>query len=266
MRVQRPVRPVLGLVTLVLAPAAFGFGFPYLVDTWGNAIVATDTTEAGRALTPPSPGHPVYFLGRSLGTRLGSIGGDDEPGEAKFDAFVARVLAKQGYLPAEPGVHDPTMFLVVQWGYLTPETENLQWFLGYHPSQDIGRSGFPGIIGPELRWTNFRSRTVEAILYTARIPIYGIIITAFEYGSARTPHPVVYWQTRIGLPANGKSMAQALPAIVAAAGPEIGRTSDKSALVSTDGAREGEVQFGELKVIGLVPDLALPEKPVDRRK
>lgn len=75
------------------------------------------------------------------------------------------------------------------------------------------------------------SREIETILDHAAQPIYGIIVTACEYKSASTPNPITYWQTRIGLPANGKSMIQALPTMVIAAGATIGRETDSPVLL-----------------------------------
>jgi hypothetical protein len=145
-------------------------------------------------LTPPSAGNPVYHLGQSLGERLGTIPGDELPDKKQMNGIVTLILEKQGYLGARPGVNDPTLYMVVQWGYLRPSTGGMKWFLGYNPADDIAANG-------AFHLSAFRSRETETILRTMNAPIYGIIITAFEFESARTPDPVVYWQTRIGLPA-----------------------------------------------------------------
>lgn len=241
-------------------PHATWAGFSLFSNSWGDVIVATDATPAGKDLTPPSPAKPVYYRGLSLGCRLGSIAGDQLPDVGALNAFVAKVLAKQGYLAARPGVHDPSLFLVVQWGYLRPGSGDLLWFLGYNPSQDIAAPVFPGQFGPEVWRRSFRSRTIETILGTVSEPIYGIIVTAFEFKSANTRQPVIYWQTRIGLPANAKSMAEALPAMLVAAGPTIGRPSDSPVLRDVDEARRGHVDLGKLKIIGY-EDLASPGEP-----
>jgi len=229
-------------------------GFSLFHNVWGDAIVSTDTTPEGHALTPPTREQPVYYLGRSLGCKLGSIGGDEIPTEREMTAIVAKILAKQGYLGAKSGVHEPALYLVVQWGYLEPRNGDLMWFLGYDPKQDIAAPSFPGKLGPEVFLRNFRSRTIEAILDNASDAIYGIIITAFEYKSANTPSPVIYWQTRIGLPANGKSMTQALPTMLVAAGSAIGRESQSPVLVDADTARAGAVKLGELKILDVIDD------------
>lgn len=247
-------------------PRAWSAGFSLFSSFWGDAVVVTDMTEEGRALTRPMPGKPVYYLGRSLGCKLGSIPGDQQPDERELSRYVAKVLAQQGYLGATPGTHEPTLFLVLQWGYLQPGSGDLLWFLGYNPEQDIGAPAFPGMLGPEVFRRNFRSRTIETVLESASEPIYGIIVTAFDYKSANTPEPIIYWQTRIGLPANGKSMAQALPTMILAGASTIGRETDSPVLRNTDEVREGRVELGERRVLGVVGEDASLEKNPDPAK
>lgn len=240
----------LGL-SLPLAPAA---GFNLFSPSWGDVIVATDATVEGRALTPPTVANPVYYLGKSLGCKFGSLRGDQLPEVEEMNRFVARVLAKQGYLGATRGVHEPSLYLIVQWGYLEPRSGDLLWFLGYDANQDIAAPVFPGQLGAEVWRRGFRSHAITTILEDAGSPIYGIIITAFEYESASTTKPIIYWQTRIGLPARGKTMAEALPAMVLAAGPSIGREAKSPVLIDVDDARQGRVELGELKVRGVVEE------------
>ncbi len=251
---MRPLRPAWPLLLFALAfgaaaPVARSGKFVLFKNIWGDVIVSTDTTAAGKALTPPTPQQPAYYRGMSLGRRLGSIAGDEEPDVHELNRMVAAVLAKQGYLDARTGSHEPTLFLILQWGYLKPGSDDLLWFLGYDPAQDIGAPVMEGIIGPEVFRRGMRSRAIETILDDAQDAIYGIIVTAFEFKSANTSQPVAYWQTRIGLSANGKSMAAALPVMVVAAGPVIGRPSDQPVLVDADSSREGIVKLGELKVL-----------------
>ncbi len=254
---MKPLLSVVAFTFAVLAPSlpsASAARFSLFSQTWGDVIVATDTTKEGRGLTPPSPGKPVYYLGQTLGAKLGSIPGDRLPDDKEMSRFVAGVLAKQGYVGANPGVHQPTLYLVLQWGYLEPSSGELMWFLGYDVSKDIGAPAVPGMLGAEVWRRGFRSRTTSTILDYAGTPIYGIIITAFDYESADTPEPVIYWQTRIGLPANGKSMAEALPAMAVAAGPAIGRESESPMLLDVDDARQGRVELGELEFRGVVEE------------
>lgn len=244
--------PAIGLLyALAFLGSAAGRGAEFLLfkSVWGDAIIATDTTAAGRALTPPTREQPVYYLGLTLGRKLGSIPGDQEPDLKQLSAFTARILAQQGYLGAKPGVHEPSLFLVLQWGYLQPGTQDLRWFLGYNPEHDIAAPATINMLGPEVFRRGMRSREIDTILEDAQRPLYGIIITAFDFKTARTDQPVTLWQTRIGLPSHGKTMTQALPTMLVAAGPAIGRPADKPVFVDADNARSGTVTFGELRFL-----------------
>ncbi len=269
---MRSLKPDVALVVVAALavglglPRASAAGFHLFRQTWGDVITVTDMTAEGRALTRPTPEQPVYYRGHSLGCKLGSIPGERLPEVEELCEFVAKILAKQGYLGARPGVHEPTLFLVLQWGYLEPASGDLLWFLGYDANQDIAAPSFPGMLGPEVWRRDFRSPTIERILDYAGGPIYGIIVTAFEFQSASTPRPIIYWQTRIALPANGKSMAQALPTMALAGGPTIGRETKSPVLNSADNVNKGHVELGELKVIGYEDEPAPPSKASGAKK
>ncbi|HVT72405.1 MAG TPA: hypothetical protein VHD61_04660 [Lacunisphaera sp.] len=249
--------------------AAFGFAPPALASefmafsrTWGNAIVVTDMTPEGRALPHPSPGRPVYYRGLSLGCKLGWVPGDLIPDEKKLGQYVAKILARQGYLYAVPGQHEPSIFLVLQWGYLQPNWANLSymtWFVGYQQQMDVAAPASVGLLGLDVLRRDFRSDEVETMLDTLKDPAYGVIVTAFDFQTAKTDHPTAYWQTRICLPAVGKTMAAALPTMIAAAGPQFGRETPMAVLRDADGAREGHVDLGELRVVGY-EDPTLPPR------
>jgi hypothetical protein len=254
---MRSLKFALALVLGIFGPGLSGVrasGFGLFRNLWGDVVVSTDTTRAGHALTPPTIEKPIYYLGKSLGCRLGSIQGDRLPDARKMTRLVVKILAKQGYLGATPGVHEPTLYLVVQWGYLEPWSGELLWFLGYDANKDIASPTFPGMLGAEVFRRDSRSLETQTILDDAGGAIYGIIVTAFEYKSSSTPNPIIYWQTRIGLPANGKSMEEALPTMLLAANTAIGHENESPVLRDADDLREGRAELGEFKVLGVVDD------------
>jgi hypothetical protein len=225
---------------------------------WGDSVVTTDMTPEGRKLTPPTPEHPVYYLGTSLGARFDTIPGDRLPDVKQMNLLVARVLAKQGYLYASPGVHDPSLFLVLQWAHLKSVP---LWFLGYNPKYDhpIHPHEVNVILDIAGLSANFKPTLQPA-------PAYAIVITAFDFKSARAKHPIVCWQTRIALPAIGKSMASALPPMIIAAGPAIGRESNLPFMGDADAVRQGRVTLGELQVLGHEDELAPTDKSAEPKR
>jgi len=231
-----------------------GSEFVLFRNTWGDVLVATDTTLAGRDLPEVSKERPVYYKGLSLGSRLGTVPGDLEPPIKELSTFAGQILAKEGYLPAQPGKQEPDLLLILQWGHLDPRYVDIAWFLGYRPELDVAASHQIGFIGAEAFLSNFRSPEVEMIMNDARHPVYGIMITAFDFKTARTSKPTILWQTRIGLPTHGKSMARAMPVMLTAAGPMIGRPSAKPTLRDTEPARTGKVNLGDIKFIDSFED------------
>ena len=234
----------------ICLPRATCAEFTLFKRMWGDVIVTTDMTEEGRKLTPPTTGSPVYYMGSSLGCRYGSTVGDRLPDVKKMNLFVAEILAKHGYLYAQPGVHEPSLFLLLQWEYLEPGRDDLIWFLGYDADNDIAAPAAVGMLGMEIFRRNSRSREIETILTNMNEPNYGIIITAFKYNAAMTGKPVAYWQTRISLTADAKTMDQALPTMVVAAGPGIGRESKSPQLMNANTATNGHVELGDIEIVG----------------
>ena len=86
----------------------------------------TDFTPEGARLPPASTEHPVYYVGVSMGYRDlgGYIAGDKLPSKETMYAWIAKALAKQGYLPANVD-HPPTQAVVFAWGSLY-----VRWFSG----------------------------------------------------------------------------------------------------------------------------------------
>lgn len=258
-RTPDPTRVTLFLVLLapvlllLAAPEARAGRLVLIERTWGDCVVVAEMTDVGRALRVPSPEEPVYFLGRVYGCRLGSMVGDRLPDSKEMGPSVARILARQGYRAAQPGMHEPELFLALQWGgRISPRSREALWFLGYDRRDDIATPAFPGQLGPEIYRRQARSREIETILNYAEEGIYGIIISAFEYKSALTPQPVILWQTRVGLPANVEGMTDALTTMAHVAGPLIGRETTKPTLRTADDRYT--TKLGKLEVIGFEND------------
>ena len=74
-----------------------------------EVIVDTDIMPEGAKLPAVSMEHPVYYVGVSMGYRDlgGIIAGDKLPSKGTMYDWIAKALAKQGYLPADD-THPPT--------------------------------------------------------------------------------------------------------------------------------------------------------------
>lgn len=239
------------------APIAMAFSLFPKAD--GEVLVVTDLTEEGRKRPDVTPEAPVYYLGMTLGARLGSIGGDKEPDQREVERFVTRLLAKRGFKGARGTTHPPTLFIVIQWGYMRPNRDSL-WFLGYNARDDIAAPSLINMLGAEVLLRNMRSREIETILMMAQEDLYGIIITAFDHDSAKTQRPVALWQTRIALPAARSYMQEALPKMLVLAADQIGRETAKPVFHDPSEPRNPSSTFGELQVLGWEHVLESPKK------
>ena len=84
-----------------------------------QVIGVSDTTPAGLLRRPASPANPIYYQAVSAGYREfgGIIAGEKIPPKDEVMKTIAKVLAKQGYLPGT-NEHPPALILIWTWGTL----------------------------------------------------------------------------------------------------------------------------------------------------
>ena len=87
-----------------------------------EVIAVTDMTPLGALRRPVTPANPVYYQAVSAGYRDlgGIIAGDKIPPKEDVMKTIAKVLAKQGYLPAT-NEHPPTLIVIWVWGTMYTE-------------------------------------------------------------------------------------------------------------------------------------------------
>ena len=80
--------------------------------------VITEFTAAGKKLPPVSPAQPAYFIAQSSGYRaLGDAPGNERTLPAdQIEKLLVRALATNGYRPADPPAHPPTLVIFYTWG------------------------------------------------------------------------------------------------------------------------------------------------------
>ena len=83
-----------------------------------DLTVITEMTEEGKKRPPVSPDKPAYFQAFSggyhiLGARTGS---ERTVPEAELTKLLTRSLATNGYLPASPPAHPPSLIVMYTWG------------------------------------------------------------------------------------------------------------------------------------------------------
>jgi len=144
------------------------------------------TTAAGAKARQPGPGNPIPYLAYDGGfIEVGDvIAGVKAPGAAEMSAAFRAVVEDKGYVPATALI-PPAVVFVYHWGY--------------------GRSG------PKGDLENSRTRTNSFV-----------IISAYDFGDLARNQRTLLW--RVGLhSADPAPVTTALPALIGAAGPFLGR-------------------------------------------
>jgi hypothetical protein len=225
-------------------------GFPgFFGQTTPDVLTVTDVTEAGRSWPLPEPGKPVFYEAISFGSRnFPGLPGDVKPNPRAMADLIRKTLAEQGFLPAkEKGV--AKIFLSIGWGFSRANFGSLG-FLGGDKLDliwELGNSQFAS--GPP-RW--MRSITAEKVIGAANSNLYIASIQAFDLEKLDAGEQVLLWHTRIACEARGLMMADAIPTMIVAAGPFIGRETKKPVWRYAAEIKKDHVDFGELKTIELI--------------
>jgi hypothetical protein len=249
------------LAALLTTPLLHANGFLGFFETSApDVLTVTDMTDEGRKWPLPEPGKPVLYEAISFGSRnFPGLPGDTAPNPRVMTAFIVKTLAEQGYEQAkEKGV--AKVFLSICWGYssanlgvlgfLGGDKLGLMWEL-----QRYERNLSPNV---RLRWT--RSLTAEKVMDTAQGDLYIASIRAFDLEKLDTGTEVLLWSTRIACSSRGFDMADTIPTMITAAGPFIGRETQKPVWRNTTDLRKVRIEFGELKIL----EFMQPSSPTDK--
>jgi hypothetical protein len=254
------------LGTGAIAPHLYGGGLFDFIFSKNDlqTITVTDVTPAGKTLPQPSPAHPLYYAGISAGYRdLGGMKAGEKPiAREQVNQLILKALAKQGYLPVTPDRH-PDVFLVWSWGTLNKEMPFGPWALSvstplnhYQLLRFLGGEKL-GMISahpdpfPELSLATglFRSSEEDNLADAAMDDLYIAVVSAYTVDAAKPGKPVLLWNTRIGCPARGSYLPEALPAMIAIATPYIGRDTPKPVWIHATEKFRPEIKLGDPRVV-----------------
>lgn len=235
---------------LALSSAALSAASPFTLFSRPSrdVFIVTDVTPDGRKVEPPTRQQPVYCEAMSFGCDFGSMPGDKLPDSAELLKVIVKILADQGY-QGNNDTHPPTLLLTFQWGYRKGGIGNNLAYLGGEKLDLMWETENNSWINSNVLLRNMRSSASQKVMDVAAEDIYAVTICGFDYASTRSGKPVLLWQTRVAIPTTGVSMANALPRILAVAGPAIGRETKTTVIAKADDTREGRVDLGELEVI-----------------
>lgn len=238
-----------------------------------QVVAVTDTTPVGALRRPVTPANPAYYMAVSAGYRDfgGIIAGEKAPPKEDVFKAIAKVLAKQGYLPAT-NEHPPGLLLLWTWGTMNTDRmysgnpddvegrqvnqRQLMRFMGAYKLGLISKepSAFqdmtPGVL--------FRDADQELITQLATEDLYVAAISAYDFNAAARKEKVLLWTTKISCPSIGLDMRETLPAMLALAGPHIGRETVKPVSIKAADKFKGEVRIGDATVVEDTTPLNVP--------
>ncbi|MFZ9838546.1 MAG: hypothetical protein ACO3JJ_08455 [Opitutaceae bacterium] len=266
----RPVRRLAGALALcgAMAPAAAPAG----VLDWLfprpelRVVTVTDTTPVGALRRPVSPAQPAYYVAVSAGFRDfgGIVAGEKAPAKEEVFRSMARVLARQGYLPAS-AEHPPSLLLLWTWGTMNTDriysanpddTEGRQVnrnqllrFMGAYKLGLVAREPGAGVFDPGLPGALFRDADQEVLSDLATEDLYVAAIAAYDHAAAVRSQKVLLWTTKISAPSRGHAFAEILPSMLALAGPQVGRETARPVVVTAGERFKAEVKIGDATVV-----------------
>jgi hypothetical protein len=236
-----------------------------------EVITVTDTTPTGALLRPASPDNPVFYMAVSMGCRDfgGIIAGDKLPPTHEVTETITKVLAKQGYLPATD-THPPTLLLVWTWGTMNVETNpgylsslqinhsQLLRFMGAYKVGLVSQTSeaFPeNMLAPGL---SIMSNDAQTLNDLAKGNLYVAAIAAYDYQAATRQEHKLYWTTKISCPSRGYWMPEALPSMLAIAGPNIGRETARPVVINVTDKFKPDIAIGNPTVVEYLGSSTLP--------
>lgn len=237
-----------------------------------DVITVTDATPAGRQFARASKDQPQYYVGLSLGFRdLGAaVGGIKEPPTNDVLRLVAGELAKQGYLPATEKSAPPSLVLAYTWGTLNADLDqpdpdfaarvrNRPQIVRFLGGRKVGLDSnfFDPLTAPinGLQTLDYDARKIHEI---SSEDFYIIIVSAYDLAALHQGKKQLLWMTRIAAPSLGFALADAMPSMLAIAGPHFGRETARPVWMSASEKFKPNVKLGELQLIEYLGDAPLP--------
>lgn len=241
--------------------------------------VVTETTDEGKKLAAPSPGHPVFFQLHAAGYQEV---GDTPRGEKTVKAddierVLLRSLATNGYLPAAAG-QVPSLFIVYGWGTHyrrdaatldnAQKNRNMldraalmggdkfaqELYATYLEASNFESTGkkLPPEVREFLNPINVLKRKddkTQFLVEHTEDDIYFVIASAYDYRAVTEHRHELLWRTRMTVGAQGVTQEQTLPALVATAGPYFGKETNGAELISRRTIPQGNVEIGTPTVV-----------------
>lgn len=241
-----------------------------------DVITFTEMTPAGRRLSPPTLRAPVYYIAATSGFKdLGGVeAGKEKLPDHEAIRIIAKVLAGEGYLPANGTTPAPGLLLVFTWGTLNPELVDGEQvnlpemlnFVGIRNMRLMGRSAFEG--DTPFHSLGLTIADAEKLQGLGAEDLYVATVSAYDVAAAQGERRELLWITRITCPAAGIWLRDVMPAMLAMAAPHLGRETTAPVWVNVADRYKPEVKIHDLKLLEYLEKGPLPvlEKSSNKTK
>lgn len=241
--------------------------------------VVTDLTVAGRSLKPPTAQEPVYYYDFPSGYHHEGHGASEQGNVSseEIKKLFQAALASSNYLPFTKD-HPPTLVLFFLWGVHSKLDKN-DLETGQGGFSDVrfhnllsraalvggdqfakeltkaidqqSRSGGPSssILDPVYLFTN-RDDLTRNLMDQVLDDCYYVVISAYESAALARGERKLLWRTKMSTPAQGVSLVETTPALIASGRPFFGREMSEPSIVGKRINRDGKVEVGDLKFKG----------------
>jgi hypothetical protein len=220
--------------------------------------VVVDMTEAGRKTVPPSKDKPVYYFPVVAGYREEGaiVAGEKAPPKLPVIHELARALAVQGYVVVGPNTPPPSLLIVLHWGYMNPQIDELgdsanPQKIFFNQKEMLALVGGNTLPNLELSFER------EDVMQGAEEDRYFIIVSAYDWSAALQKKKVPLWSAKMSVPSHGVTLDEVIPALAKAGGPQFGRETIRPKQVVEPFGREGKVEVGTPTVV--------PDKPAEKK-
>lgn len=270
---MRAIICILGLLSAgALAVRAGLFDKPDL-----QVITVTDVPAEGAPLRPPNDKDPVYYVAACVGFRdfAASMAGEKIPKQEDMIRVFSKVLAKQGFLPADEQ-HPPTQILVYAWGTMYPNRISLYVgdpMMKQQLSVQLNRIQMMGFLGgshlglvskqggaplTEIEGLTFHTADAAALSDFSTSDLYVAAVSGYDLQAAQQGKAKMLWSTKISCPSRGFWLADALPAMLTIAGPNIGRETARPVLARAGDRFQPNIKLGDPKLEEFLDSGELP--------
>jgi hypothetical protein len=143
----------------------------------------------------------------------------------------------------------PTLVLVIHWGYLNPEIEDLSGTGDPTQTVNFNQNQVLALVAGNTLNNLDLDFEREEVMQGAERDRYFVIVSAYDFASyLRSKAKVLLWQAKMSVPSDGVNFEQVLGPLIQVGGPMFGRETTRPKMIMAPITPEGKVEIGPITV------------------